>query len=144
MKHAWILMAALAVASTGTTFAASEGAPKPPSQAQGAGFPEISIDELKSAIAAKTVTLIDVNGSESWKEGHIPGAIDFRASGDKLGSLLPQDKGALVVAYCGGPQCNAYRAAASAAKQLGYTNVKHLKAGIRGWKAANEATEKAQ
>ena len=57
-------------------------------------------------------------------------------------SLLPKDKSALIVAYCGNPQCPAYRAAAEAAKKLGYKNIKHLTAGIAGWKAAGEKTEK--
>lgn len=105
-------------------------------------FPEITLKDLKSAIASKKVTLIDVNGTGSWKDGHIPGAIDFDASKDKLAKLLPKEKTALVVAYCGGPQCGAYAAAAKVAKQLGYTNVKHLKAGISGWKEAGEKTEK--
>ena len=47
----------------------------------------------------------------------------------------------LVGAYCANPQCSAYLAAATAAKKLGYTNVKHLTAGIQGWKAAGEKTE---
>jgi len=33
--------------------------------------------------------------------------------------------------------------AAVAAKKLGYTNVKHMKAGISGWKAAKAETETA-
>ena len=104
-------------------------------------YPNIEIKELKEAITAKQVTLIDVNGTESWQKGHIPGAIDFQASKEKLASLLPKDKSALVVAYCGGPQCGAYQAGAKAAEKLGYTNVKHLTAGISGWRAAGEATE---
>lgn len=111
-------------------------------QAYAAGFPDISIPELKSAIASKTVTLIDANGSESWQKGHIHGAINFEASGNNLAALLPKDKGALIVAYCGGPQCHAYEAAAKAAEKLGYTNVKHLSAGISGWTKAGEQTEK--
>jgi len=106
------------------------------------GYPEITIPELKSAIDAKTVTLLDANGSESWQKGHIPGAINYDASTDKLATLLPQDKGALIVAYCGGPKCQAYKAAAKAAEKLGYTNVKHLTAGISGWTKAGEPTEK--
>lgn len=105
-------------------------------------YPDISVKELKKAIADKKVTLIDVNGTGSWKDGHIPGAIDWQSSKDKLAKLLPQDKNALVVAYCGGPQCGAYAAAAKAAKALGYKNVKHLSAGISGWKEAGEKTEK--
>ncbi|MFO1486806.1 MAG: rhodanese-like domain-containing protein [Verrucomicrobiaceae bacterium] len=107
-----------------------------------AEFPDISIADLKQAIADKKVTVIDVNGAASYANGHVPGAINFAAQKDSLSSLLPADKGALVVAYCGGPSCNAYKAAANAANQLGYTNVKHLSAGISGWKAAGEALEK--
>jgi rhodanese-related sulfurtransferase len=104
---------------------------------------DISIAELKSAIDAKQVVLLDANGSQSWKEGHIPGAVDFSTTKDDLASVLPKDKNALVVAYCGGPKCQAYKAAAEAAKKLGYTNVKHLSAGISGWTEAKEAVEKA-
>ena len=108
------------------------------------GYPDITIPELKSDLAARTVTVIDANGSASWQKGHIPGAIDFEASGGALATLLPQDKGALIVAYCGGPQCHAYEAAASAAEKLGYTNVKHLSAGITGWIKAGEPAEKGK
>jgi rhodanese-related sulfurtransferase len=107
-------------------------------------FPDISISELKTAINAKKVTVIDVNGSESYAKGHIPSAIDYTAQKASIASALPKDKSALIVAYCGGPKCNAYQAAAKAAKELGYTNVKHLSAGISGWKEAGEKTEKAK
>lgn len=107
-----------------------------------AEFPDISIKDLKAAIESKSVVLLDANGTEKWQEGHIPGAIDFTASKEKLASVLPQDKNALVVAYCGGPKCKAYQKAAAAAKELGYTNIKHLSAGISGWTKAGEKTEK--
>jgi rhodanese-related sulfurtransferase len=106
-----------------------------------AEVPTITIDDLKTAIASKHVVLLDANGSESWQSGHIPGAIDFSANKEKLSSVLPKDKDTLVVAYCGNPQCHAYQAAADAAKKLGYTNIKHLTAGIMGWKDAGEKTE---
>ncbi len=67
--------------------------------------------------------------------------INYTAHKEHLAKLLPADKGALVVAYCGGPTCNAYAAAAKAAQALGYTNVKHLTAGISGWKAAKAPIE---
>jgi rhodanese-related sulfurtransferase len=107
-----------------------------------AHYPDIKISELKSAIASKNVTIIDANGTDSYQRGHIPGAIDFAAKKDKLASLLPKDKNALVVAYCGGPKCNAYQSAAKAAEKLGYTNVKHLSAGISGWQEAGEKMDK--
>ncbi|MEO7299484.1 MAG: rhodanese-like domain-containing protein [Verrucomicrobiota bacterium] len=108
-----------------------------------AEFPDVSIADLKSAIAAKKVTVIDVNGSKSYKKGHIPTAIDFDAHENNLTSVLPKDKDALIVAYCGSPKCRAYKEAATAAEKLGYKNVKHLSAGIVGWKSAGEKVETA-
>jgi len=126
MKRYFALAATLALAAT----------------VYAADVQDITIPQLKDAIQAKQVTLLDANGTKSWKAGHIPGAIDFKANPDKLASLLPADKGALVVAYCGGPQCQAYKAAVEAAQKLGYTNIKHLAAGISGWTKAGEATDK--
>src|SRR5262245_4579803 len=105
-------------------------------------YPDISHDELKAAIAAKKVTLLDVNGTETYSKGHIPGAIDFTKSKEKIASLLPKDKNALIVAYCANEACSAYQQGAKAAKELGYTNVKHYPKGIMGWKDSGEATEK--
>lgn len=104
-------------------------------------FQDISITELKAKIASKEVTVIDVNGSDSYNKGHIPGAIDFTAKKKELASVLPKDKNALIVAYCGGPKCSAYKQAANAAEKLGYKNVKHLSAGISGWNQAGEKTD---
>jgi len=107
-----------------------------------AEYPDITIADLQAAVQAKTVTLLDANGTASWKAGHIPGAIDYAANQAKLAELLPADKGALIVAYCGGPQCMAFKAAADAAAKLGYTNVKRLSAGIHGWVTAKATVEK--
>lgn len=105
-------------------------------------FPDIGLGDLKKVIADKSAVLLDVNGSESYANGHIPGAIDYAAHQKDLASLLPADKGALVVAYCGSEHCGAYARAAQAAKQLGYTNVQHFKPGLAGWKAAGEPLQK--
>jgi len=104
-----------------------------------ADFPAITLTDLKAAIAAKTVTVIDVNGTESFTAAHVDGAMDYEATGKDLASKLPADKSALVVAYCGGPSCGAWKEAATAATALGYTNVKHFPDGISGWKKAAEA-----
>jgi rhodanese-related sulfurtransferase len=105
-------------------------------------FPDISLADLKADIAAKKVTLLDVNGPVSYANGHIPGAIDYTAHTADLTKVLPADKSALVVAYCGNEHCGAYARAAEAASKLGYTNVQHFKPGIAGWKAAGEPTDK--
>jgi len=102
---------------------------------------DIDHDALKKAIASGSVTVIDVNGTSSYKEGHIPGAIDYQAKKADLAALLPKDKSSLVVAYCGSPSCGAYKQAADAAVALGYTNVKHYSGGLSGWKSKNETLE---
>ena len=105
-------------------------------------YTDISLSDLKTAIAAKKVTLLDVNGPVTYANGHIPGAIDYTAHTADLASVLPADKTSLIVAYCGSEHCGAYARAAEAASKLGYTNVQHFKPGIVGWKAAGEATQK--
>lgn len=102
----------------------------------------ISQIALTKAIADKSVTVIDVNGTDSYKSGHIPTAIDYYAT-KEFASVLPKDKGALVVAYCGSEKCGAYKKAAEAATKLGYTNVQHFSPGIKGWKESGAAVEKA-
>ncbi|MDB6058293.1 MAG: hypothetical protein JWO95_2137 [Verrucomicrobiales bacterium] len=108
-----------------------------------AEFPDVSVADVKAAVASKSAILLDVNGTESYQSGHIPGAIDYMANKEKLASVLPKDKNAEIIAYCGNSRCQAYHAAAVAAKKLGYTNVKHLTVGIAGWKDAGEKTEAA-
>jgi rhodanese-related sulfurtransferase len=103
---------------------------------------DISQGDLEAAIASKSATILDVNGSDSYRDGHIPGAIDYLAHRQDIAKLLPADKGALVIAYCGDIHCTAYRQAAYAALDLGYTNVRHFAPGIKGWKESGERIEK--
>ena len=108
----------------------------------GASFPDISVEDLQKAITSKKVAVIDVNGPKSFANGHIPGAINFSAQKKDLQNLLPKKKDTLVVAYCGGPSCRAYLKGANAAAELGYTSVRHLSAGISGWKKAGQKIDK--
>ena len=107
-----------------------------------AEFPDISVSDVKALTKTKKAVIIDVNGTESYAQGHVPGALDFEAVQAKLSDVLPNDKNTLIVAYCGNPKCKAYLSAAKAAEKLGYKNVKHMSAGIAGWKDAGQPTEK--
>ncbi|MEM8953932.1 MAG: rhodanese-like domain-containing protein [Verrucomicrobiota bacterium] len=126
MKTLLTTLAVAVVATMGTAFAGE--------------YADISIAELKEAIGKKEVIVLDVNGSSTYAKNHIPTAIDFRANKEKLAEMLPENKETLIVAYCGGPSCSAYKSAADAAKGLGYTNVKHFSGGISGWLDAGEKT----
>ena len=105
-------------------------------------FPDVSVKEVKALSESKKAVILDVNGSESYKEGRVPGALNYEAIKDKLASVLPADKSTPIVAYCGSPKCKAYKAAAEAAEKLGYTNIKHMSAGIKGWRDAGEKQDK--
>ncbi len=96
-------------------------------------YPEITRQELDQAIAAKNVTVVDVNSAESFEKSHITGAVHYGAVQKTFQKSLPTQKDALIVAYCGGPSCGAWKKAAQKACELGYKNVKHFKPGISGW-----------
>ena len=105
-------------------------------------FPVIAREDLVQAMAAGPITLIDANGSSSFRNGRLRGAIDYAARKADLAQVLPTDKGALIVAYCGSEACPSWRAAATAAAALGYTNVRHFKAGLAGWRQAGGKLER--
>ena len=109
--------------------------------AYAAEFADISINEVNKLADSKSAVIIDVNGDDSFKAGHVPGALNFAAIKDNLTGSLPKKKDGLIIAYCGNPKCGAYLKAAKAAEKLGYTNIKHMSAGISGWKAAGMKTE---
>jgi rhodanese-related sulfurtransferase len=104
--------------------------------------PELSLDEVKKLVETKGATFLDANSEVTYDKGHIPGAINFSRSSKKLAEVLPKDKNATIVAYCGGPMCSAWEDAAKAAKSLGYANVKHFKGGIKVWQDAGQKVEK--
>ena len=105
-------------------------------------FPDASISEVRALAASKKAVIIDVNGTESFAKGRVPGALNYAAIKDKLADALPKDKNTPIVAYCGGPKCKAYQQAANAAEKLGYKNIKHMSAGISGWQKAGEKMDK--
>jgi rhodanese-related sulfurtransferase len=104
-------------------------------------FADISLQDVQAAATAKSAVIIDANSPESYKAGHVPGALSWAAIKGDPAASLPADKNTLIIAYCGNPHCPAYAQAAVVAKNLGYTNIKHMVDGIDGWNAAKLPTE---
>ena len=104
-------------------------------------FKDISVNDVHKLAESRKAVILDVNGDESYKAGHVPGALNYMAIQDNLAASLPKQKDGLIIAYCGNPKCGMYLKAAKAAEKLGYTNIKHMSAGISGWKAAGMKTE---
>jgi rhodanese-related sulfurtransferase len=103
-------------------------------------YPLITKTELQTVVQAKNATIIDVNSADSFKTAHVPGAIHFESHEKDFATVLPTDHNAMIVAYCGGPQCTAWKKAAEQACKMGYTNIHHFKDGISGWTKQDSKT----
>ncbi|MCF8041861.1 MAG: hypothetical protein K9K65_06170 [Desulfarculaceae bacterium] len=92
---------------------------------------------VKDVVDGKTVGLvIDARPKmKKYDKGHIPGALSLPTSQfAKMKGLLPADKNALVIFYCGGLKCALSHKAAFKAQAMGYTNVKVFAKGYPNWK----------
>ncbi len=67
-------------------------------------IPEISVADVAVGLEAKQLTVIDCNNAETRKKhGVLPGAILVDDEETFSSSVLPSDKTAKLVFYCGGP-----------------------------------------
>lgn len=106
-------------------------------------FPAVTREELSKGIAGGNLILIDANGTESYTEGHIPGAMDFEAISHQLAKTLQADTATPLVVYCGGPRCMAWKSAAQALASQGFTNISHYPGGLQEWMETNMPLESA-
>ncbi|MEU6373706.1 rhodanese-like domain-containing protein [Streptomyces sp. NPDC046909] len=80
----------------------------------------------------KGFVLIDTRSTESWEQGHIPGAVHLPTDqiAERAAEVVPA--GSVVVTYCWGPGCNGATRAAYAFAELGY-RVKEMLGGFEYW-----------
>lgn len=96
-----LFSAVIALASLGCTEKASQQVTKGEVRHD---VPEITIADVAAGLEAKQLTLVDCNGAETRKKhGIIPGAILVDDEEKFSASVLPSDKTAKLVFYCGGP-----------------------------------------
>ncbi len=107
------------------------------------GLKTIAPEELQRLIADQRVTTLDVNSPQSWLKAHVPGARNLSSTDFKDGDL-PADKSSALVFYCSNPFCTKAPNAARRAKQMGYSDVRVMSAGISGWISARLATESGE
>lgn len=104
----------------------------------------ITRDELKAAIDAGTVTVVDALGGEYYAKQHLPGAVPLvRDDVDARASALLPDRDAPIVTYCSNPACPNSGQVADRLTALGYTDVRKYREGIEDWVAAGLPTESA-
>ena len=69
-----------------------------------------------------------------YVKGHIPMAVSIpNTQFEKRSHLLPENKDALLIFYCGGLKCKLSHKSAYKAEAMGYTNVKVFAKGYPGW-----------
>ncbi|MBI4754643.1 MAG: rhodanese-like domain-containing protein [Betaproteobacteria bacterium] len=88
----------------------------------------------------KAALLVDSRpAARRYDIGHIPTAINIpETQFDKHVDRLPADRGALVIFYCQGFECDLSHKSAFKAEALGYTNVKVYAGGQPDWEAKGE------
>lgn len=105
---------------------------------------EVTVSDVASFIKNKSAIVFDANGEDTRKQyGVVPGAVLLDSHKSYPLSVLPAAKTEKLVFYCGGTQCRASDTAAARAASAGYTDVNVMRAGIRGWKEAGQATSVA-
>jgi rhodanese-related sulfurtransferase len=87
----------------------------------------------------ENVMIIDSRPKQvKYDKGHIPMAVSISDSQfEKMTDMLPNDKSALLIFYCGGLECKLSHKSAAKAEALGYTNVKVFAEGFPGWMKVN-------
>lgn len=105
--------------------------------------PEVSVDEAAQLIEAGTATAIDANSQTTREsQGTLPGARLLTSSSSfDVAAELPADHDDTLVFYCANENCSASDAAAQRAAAAGFEDVRVMRAGIQGWKAAGKATD---
>jgi len=76
--------------------------------------------------------VLDSRSTESWDQGHIPGAVHLPTALIREQAEQLLDKAVPVVTYCWGPGCNGATRAALALAELGY-QVKEMLGGFEYW-----------
>ncbi|MEU6680018.1 rhodanese-like domain-containing protein [Streptomyces sp. NPDC046925] len=93
------------------------------------------VSDVASALAAggdPGFVVLDSRSTESWDQGHVPGAIHLPTALIPAQAEQLLDKSVPVVTYCWGPGCNGATRAALALAQLGF-QVKEMLGGFEYW-----------
>lgn len=95
------------------------------------GLRGITPRELHARLGEGSVIVADLNAQRAWLEARVPGAINLVPDFEE--SELPAGRATPLVFYCSNPFCRKAPKAARKALTLGYTDVRVMSAGIKGW-----------
>jgi len=140
LSFACAVCATLAVACHNSSSSSSSERAAPAEEKK---IAEVTVTDVQRFVKDKSATILDANDGDTRKEyGVVPGAVLLSGKDYPLSSL-PASKTDKLVFYCGGTQCRASDKAAGRAASAGYADVSVMRAGIRGWRDAGQATNPA-
>lgn len=108
-----------------------------PGWKNGGHSPWVATNHIKILLndPEKIALIVDARPSLKYNKGTIPGALNIPwPQFDKMKGLLPADKATQLIFFCGGLKCNLSHKSATAAKELGYTDVRVYADGYPAWK----------
>jgi len=133
--------------------AAPEGALPPPQAIAAATLaepdprtPEISTEQLRLVLSARSAVVLDVRPHLEWAIGHIPTALNvapkpglppslYTSDVAQVGRLLGGDRSQALVLYCNGPYCGKSKRVSEDLLAAGYTDVRRYQLGAPIWRA---------
>jgi len=121
----------------GGTLLALQPPPKPTT------FQEVEADAVNQAIAAKTPIIIDARSASSYKDGHIPSAINLPFEGWETAypGVEASIKGKPLLIYCSGYSCEDSKNLAKVLAAKGYPITLYTR-GWEEWEAGGFPFEK--
>lgn len=104
-------------------------------------FKTITTQDLKEKLdRGEDLLLIDVLPADSYRQNHLPGAINISVGEDDLVEQVEEkaggDKDQEIVVYCNSPECLASPGAAQKLTKAGFNNVLAYEGGILEWQQA--------
>jgi rhodanese-related sulfurtransferase len=112
----------------------------------GARTAEVSTQELRQILAARSATVFDSRPHLEYAISHIPGAVNVAAKPGvemakyvsdvaEIGRVLENRKDAPIVLYCNGPFCEKSKRLSDELLAAGFTNVRRYQLGMPVWRA---------
>jgi rhodanese-related sulfurtransferase len=115
--------------------------------ARGKGIAVCTAEGARALLRDGAHTVFDARLPKPYRLSRIPAAVSLPY--DRVEETFPHvepllDRGAPILVYCAGVECDEGYQLALFLKQYGYTNVTLLAAGFRAWRAAGGAVERGR
>jgi len=118
----------------------------------GVKTPEVSTQELREILAARSATVLDARPRAEYAASHIPGALNVSARPGvpmssyvsdvaEIGRLVRDRKNTPLVLYCNGPFCGKSKRLSEELLSAGYGSVRRYQLGIPVWRALGGVTQ---